>query len=348
MLSIVGARPQFIKAAPVGRALAEAGINEVLLHTGQHYDPQMSEVFFTELGIQEPDYNLGVGSGSHGAQTAAMLTGIEEVLLRERPDWLLIYGDTNSTLAGALAAAKLGVRVAHVEAGLRSYNRAMPEEINRVVADSLSTLLFCPTEVAVENLAREGITEGVHIVGDVMYDAVLWAAERADDGILAKLGVQDKGYILATIHRASNTDDPGNLRGIMTALEQACAPVIFPAHPRTRKALEAHGANPGPNVILTEPVSYVEMLALEKHAQAIVTDSGGVQKEALWLGVPCITARDETEWVETVECGWNTLTGADPERILAALAAPKPGTAPPSIYGDGHAAVRIAEIIRNA
>ncbi len=349
ILSVVGARPQFVKAAPVSRALEAAGINEVLLHTGQHYDPNMSAVFFSELGMRTPDYNLGVGSGSHATQTAAMLMGIEGVLLAERPDFLMIYGDTNSTLAGALAAAKLGVPVAHVEAGLRSYNRAMPEEINRVVADSLSSLLFCPTQVAQENLAREGVTSGAHVVGDVMYDAVLWAGERLQEGeggILLRLELESGQYLLATVHRASNADNPGNLAAIVSTLGETGERVVFPVHPRTRKALEGAGITLGESVLMIEPVSYLDMLALEKHARTILTDSGGVQKEAFWFEVPCVTLRDETEWVETVECGWNILTGADRARILAAVNAPRPRTKPPKVYGDGHAAERITEIMR--
>jgi UDP-N-acetylglucosamine 2-epimerase len=311
----------------------------------------MSGVFFSELGIEEPDYNLGAGSGSHGTQTAAMLTGIEDVLLSERPDWLLIYGDTNSTLAGALAAAKLGVPVAHVEAGLRSYNRSMPEEINRVVADSLSTLLFCPTSTALDNLAREGVANGVHVVGDVMYDAVLWASERVpvgEDSILARLGLEPGEYLLATVHRASNTDSVENLTAIMWALHATEERVVFPVHPRTLKALYNAGIRPGDNILQIEPVSYFDMIALEKHARKILTDSGGVQKEALWFGVPCITMRDETEWVETVECGWNTLTGTNPARILEAAHAPKPQGTPPQIYGDGKAAEKIATLLKEA
>lgn len=349
IVSVVGARPQFIKAAPVGRALEDAGIQEVVLHTGQHYDAGMSDVFFAELGIREPRYNLGVGSGSHATQTAAMLTGIEAVLMSERPDWLLIYGDTNSTLAGALAAAKLGVPIAHVEAGLRSYNRAMPEEINRVVADSLSSVLFCPTSVAASNLAREGITSGVYVVGDVMYDAILSVARRAEEiavRLLSRLGVEPGRYLLATVHRASNTDDPRALAGIMAALSACGEPVVFPVHPRTRKVLDMCGTKIGKNLLAIPPVSYLEMLALERQARKILTDSGGVQKEALWMGVPCITLRDETEWVETVECGWNTLVGTDEGRILAAIAAPRPGSGPPQPYGDGRAAERIADVMR--
>jgi UDP-N-acetylglucosamine 2-epimerase len=346
VLSVVGARPQFIKAAPVSRALRQAGVHEVLLHTGQHYDYGMSAVFFEELGMQEPHYNLGVGSGSHAAQTAAMLTGIEAVILDERPHRVVVYGDTNSTLAGALAAAKVGVPVAHVEAGLRSYNRSMPEEINRVVADRLSSVLFCPTQVAADNLAREGITEGIHIVGDVMYDAVLWASERMECAqVLSRLGVEPGKYLLATVHRASNTDDPRNLASIMLALSRAGHTVVFPVHPRTRKAMREAGITPGSNVLAVDPVSYLEMLTLEKHARAILTDSGGVQKEAFWFGVPCITLREETEWVETVELGWNTLAGTDPDRILAALDKPKPLAPPPPVYGDGRASERIAAVL---
>lgn len=351
ILTVIGARPQFIKAAPVCRALNCAGIEEVLLHTGQHYDAAMSDVFFSELDIPAPAYNLGVGSGSHAAQTANMLVGIEQALLAEKPGALLIYGDTNSTLAGALAASKLHVQVFHVEAGLRSYNRSMPEEINRVVADSLSRLLFCPTAVAEANLAREGILSGVHVVGDVMYDAVILSASRAEKvapALLSRLEVESGGYLLATVHRASNTDDPANLAAIMTALSSCGETVIFPVHPRTRHALEAAGLTPGSNVRLIEPVSYLEMLSLERHARKILTDSGGVQKEALWLRVPCVTMRDETEWVETVELGWNTLTGADTARVLAAIATPNPGTEPPPVYGDGHVADRIADLISNA
>jgi UDP-N-acetylglucosamine 2-epimerase len=308
----------------------------------------MSAVSFEELGMREPDFNLGVGSGTHATQTSAMLTGIESVLLSEKPDYLLIYGDTNSTLAGALAAAKLGVPVAHVEAGLRSFNRTMPEEINRVVADRLSTLLFCPTGVAAYNLDLEGIRDGVYIVGDVMYDAVLWAVEQKGsdaEAVLSRCGLQSNGYLLATVHRASNTDEPRNLASILSALDASGERVAFPVHPRTRKAMQEAGISPGANVLMIEPVSYLEMLALERHARTILTDSGGVQKEALWLGVPCITLRDETEWVETVECGWNTLAGTNRDRILAALRNPKPQGVAPTLYGDGRAAEAIAEVL---
>lgn len=339
VVTIVGARPQFIKAAAVSRVL-RLRHREVLVHTGQHYDANMSAVFFDELGIPPPDVNLAVGSASHGAQTGAMLAKIEEVLLAERPDRVLVYGDTNSTLAGALAAAKLHIPVAHVEAGLRSFNRAMPEEINRVLTDHVSNLLLCPSETAVENLAREGITRGVTLIGDVMADALRMAAERADNSVLESSGVQPGGYALATVHRAENTDDPLRLQGILTGLTLLEMPVIVPAHPRARRAIAALGWTPPAHVRLIEPVGYLGMVALMRGARVILTDSGGVQKEAYWLGIPCVTLRDETEWVETVTHGWNTLVGADPERIVAAARQPLPATLRPPLYGDGHAAER--------
>jgi len=336
VLTIVGARPQFIKLAPVSRALRQSGVHEVIVHTGQHYDHGMSQVFFDELGIPAPDFNLGVGSGSHGVQTGEMLAKIEEVVLAEKPDWLMVYGDTNSTLAGALAASKLHVPVAHVEAGLRSFNRRMPEEINRVLTDHISSLLFCPTETAVRNLAVESITRGVHLIGDVMLDALLDAQERAKarSTVIERLGLVEKQYLLATVHRAENTDDPERLRAIMAALSQLAEtePVIFPVHPRTRKALEAIGVNTSPDSQLSTlnsqpaapaaslhfipPLGYLDLVRLSSSARVILTDSGGLQKEAYWLGVPCVTLRDETEWVETVESGWNVLAGADAKNVI--------------------------------
>ena len=359
VVSIVGARPQFIKAAPVSRALRAARHAEVLVHTGQHYDSNMSAIFFDELGLQPPAHNLGIGSGMHGAQTGAMLAGVERVLAAERPDWALIYGDTNSTLAGALAAANLHIRVAHVEAGLRSFNRRMPEEINRVVADHLSDLLLVPSQTAVDNLAAEGLTRGVHLVGDVMVDALALAAERAQDRpeALARLGVAEHGYLLVTIHRAENTDSPPRLKNILAALEELNEPVVFPVHPRTRKVLEAihpkygaatplqgHEGSAG-NLKLIEPVGYLEMVRLEQSARMILTDSGGIQKEAYWLRVPCVTLRDETEWVETVRAGWNIIAAADTARIIQAVRAFKPPADHPRLYGDGHAAERIAALL---
>ena len=352
--SIVGTRPQFIKIAPVSRVLRERH-SAILVHTGQHYDDNMSAVFFEELSLPPPDYHLGVGSGSHGAQTGAMLTRIEEVLLAERPDWVLVYGDTNSTLAGALAAAKLHIRVAHIEAGLRSFNRAMPEEINRVVADHLSDLLLCPGQTAVDNLAAEGIRRGAHIVGDVMADALAFAVERtrsrsdASPTVLARLGLVERGYLLATVHRAENTDDAGRLRNILAALDTlaACEPVIFPVHPRTHKAIEGLDPSPVSQVRLVEPVGYLDMVMLEQSARMILTDSGGMQKEAYWLGVPCITLRDETEWVETVQMGWNVLAGADIEKIIRAVRLfAMPGHRPP-LYGEGQVAARCVALLES-
>ncbi len=345
ILSVVGARPQFIKAAPVSRALRQT-VHEVLVHTGQHYDYGMSAVFFDELGIPEPDYNLGIGSGVHGWQTGQMLIRIEEVLLKERPNWALVYGDTNSTLAGALAAVKLHIPVAHVEAGLRSFNRAMPEEHNRVLTDHAADLLFCPTQTAVDNLAREGIVNGVHLVGDVMYDALLHNVALAEQrsGVLARLGLSPGHYALATLHRPANTDDPARLGAILAALEEIGQeyPVVFPVHPRTRQRLPQY---PISNVQLTEPVGYLDMLVLEKNTRLILTDSGGVQKEAYLFGVPCLTLRDETEWVETVEAGWNLLVGADRAAIVRAAREFRPPGSPSPLFGDGRASQRIAAML---
>ncbi|HJX39112.1 MAG TPA: UDP-N-acetylglucosamine 2-epimerase (non-hydrolyzing) [Anaerolineae bacterium] len=341
--SVVGARPQFIKAAPLDRELRRL-CTHVLIHTGQHYDFSMSAVFFEELHIPEPDYNLGVGSASHGRQTGEMLIRIEETLEQERPDCLLVYGDTNSTLAGALAAAKLHLPVAHVEAGLRSFNRSMPEEINRVLTDHVADILFCPTETARSNLSREGIAQGVFNFGDVMYDAVLQSREVLDrpSSLLSSLGLLPGSYLLVTVHRPSNTDQEENLSSILDALRETGEEVIFPAHPRTRQALARLGSEVPSNVRLLEPVSYVNMLLLERNARLILTDSGGMQKEAYFFGVPCITLREETEWVETVEAGWNLLVGASKPRILQAARDFHPQGDRPEIFGDGRASERIA------
>ena len=347
IVTIVGARPQFIKAAPVSHLLRNKK-SEVLIHTGQHYDNNLSDVFFNELAIPSPDYNLGVGSGPHGEQTGAMLTAIEKILIKEIPDWALIYGDTNSTLAGALAAAKLHIPVAHIEAGLRSFNRLMPEEINRVVSDHLSDLLLCPSEVAVSNLAAEGITQGVHNVGDVMADALFYAVKTAyqKSGILTRLSLAKKKYLLATVHRAENTDDHQNLKAIFIALSNVGETVVFPIHPRTRSALKSiNNFSLSPNIHLIDPVSYLDMVRLESEARMILTDSGGIQKEAYWLGVPCITLRDETEWVETVQVGWNRLAGANSDLILELVQSFTPPSARPSLYGDGNAAERCVALL---
>jgi UDP-N-acetylglucosamine 2-epimerase len=344
ILTIVGARPQFIKAAAVSHVV-RARHREVLLHTGQHYDAAMSDRFFQELKLPKPDVELGVGSGSHASQISQMLTGIESAIAGQRPDVVLLYGDTNSTLAGALAAAKMHVPIAHVEAGLRSFNRRMPEEINRVVTDQLSALLLCPSETAVANLAREGITNGVHLVGDVMADVISRFGAGANGQPLERFGVAPREYFVATTHRAENTDDTARLAAILTALDSLPSRVIVPMHPRLRAAIATHRLKIGANVTAVDPVGYLEMIALVKHARALLTDSGGLQKEAYWLGVPCVTMRDETEWIETVAAGWNTITGADTQRIVqAASSAPRP-TVRPALYGDGNAAGRIVELL---
>lgn len=320
VVSIVGARPQFIKAAVLSREIRKEH-TEILVHTGQHYDPNMSDVFFRELGIPTPEYHLGIGSGSHGKQTGAMLAAIEPVLQKEDPDWVLVYGDTNSTLAGSLAAVKLHIRLAHVEAGLRSCDKNMPEEINRVLTDHVSDLLFCPTQTAVENLKKEGITQGVYLVGDVMLEAHSWAVAQSQGSsvILDQLGLRSKDYVLATIHRAENTDDLMKLRNILDAFNQLDQTVVWPLHPRTAKKLQEINWYASMHVHLIPPVGYFEMVKLEQNARMIITDSGGVQKEAYWLSVPCVTLRDETEWVETVRSGWNRLAGTQTQSILDAI-----------------------------
>jgi len=381
LIHIVGARPQFIKMAVISRAIAEYNrnrkmnseeVHELVVHTGQHYDYELSEVFFHELHIPKPHYDLEVGSASHGEQTGEMLRRVEQVLLKEEPDIILVYGDTNSTLAGALAAAKLHMPVAHVEAGLRSFNKRMPEEINRVLTDHASTILFCPTEKAVENLKGEGfisIVNGGRLaplglgeldlnyspdnplvinVGDVMYDSVLYNLDLAEEKstILQDLCLERKSFYLATVHRAENTDDPNRFEEIFTAFQEIAAQgikLICPLHPRTRKVLANRGMKNLPaNLKLIEPVSYLDMLVLEKNAKHILTDSGGVQKEAFILRVPCITLRKRTEWVETVEAGWNILVGIDREKMVSyAKYFPLPRDRERTIFGDGRAGERI-------
>lgn len=348
VLTVVGARPQFIKAFPVSQALRESH-EEVLVHTGQHYDEGLSDVFFEELAIPEPDYHLGVGSASHATQTAEMMTGIESLIDDESPDVVLVYGDTNSTLAGALVAAKEDVAIAHVEAGLRSGNWSMPEEVNRVLTDHASDLLFAPSDAAAENLRAEGITAGVHVTGDVMHDAILHARERAEDcsRVTEELGVEDDEFVLATVHRAGNTDDPARLESIMSGLAAAPKPVVFPAHPRTVGALEEHGLweSYADEMRLIEPVGYLDFVRLLDGADRVATDSGGVQKEAFYLDTPCLTLRDETEWTETLECGWNVLVGARESAISDALTRTFAPEANPPLYGDGTAAERILDAL---
>lgn len=346
IVTVIGARPQFIKCAPVSAALRRQH-REVLVHTGQHYDNNMSQVFFDELEIPTPDVSLGIGGGSHAEQTGQMLIGIEKILLKEKPDWCLVYGDTNSTLAGALAAAKLQVPVAHVEAGLRSFNREMPEEINRVLTDHAADILFCPTEEASRQLRSEGISSGVHVVGDVMLDVQerLLPKARANSHILETLGVEPQDYLLATIHRAGNTDNIGNLRLLLDTLGRIDRRVVFPMHPRTRRAVAEHSLPIPAGVRVIDPLGYLDILQLEANADAILTDSGGMQKEAYWLGVRCITLRAETEWTETVMTGWNRLVGNDPEKILDAVQNWYPQGIRPDIYGNGNAAIKINEIL---
>jgi UDP-GlcNAc3NAcA epimerase len=364
ILTIVGARPQFVKAAVVSRAIArsrEAGaeIQEVIVHTGQHYDPQMSDVFFDEMDIPRPAIHLEIGGLSHGAMTGRMLERIESVIERERPRWVLVYGDTNSTLAGALAAAKLHIPVTHVEAGLRSFNKRMPEEINRVLTDHVSDLLFAPTTTAVENLLREGLArERILEVGDVMFDASRFYLDRAASRshIASTLSLESGGYVLSTVHRAENTDSPSRLAAIVEGLAQVAdqMSVVLPLHPRTRKIIASNAVMAASVKALTviDPVGYLDMVMLERHAAVIATDSGGVQKEAYFYGVPCVTLRDETEWVELLEAGANRLAPpqsaeAVKDAVLAALAT-RGQQFPGVLYGDGNAAERIIQALVRA
>ena len=347
VLSVVGARPQFVKLAPLSRLLRQQA-TETIVHSGQHYDAGLSEVFFEELGLPAPNRNLGIGSGLHGEQTGAMLAAIERILIEVEPDLVAVFGDTNTTLAGALAAAKLTIPIAHVEAGLRSRNRGMPEEVNRVLVDHVSALLFAPGVEARENLRSEGIEEGVHVVGDIMLDAVLQHAERARDRstVLERLGLADGCYLVATVHRAANTDAPERLRAIMEGLGSLEYPVILPLHPRTAASLKRHGIRLPGNVLGTAPVGYLDMLRLVSGARCVITDSGGLQKEAFYLERPCLTLREETEWPETVQAGWNRLVSPEPEDLRAALGAMSGDLPePPELYGDGRTAERILRVI---
>ena len=350
MLTVVGARPQFVKLAPLSRALRRH-FREVLVHTGQHYDREMSDAFFSQLRLPKPDRHLGVGSGPHGRMTGRMLAALEEVLEEERPDLVVVIGDTNSTLAGALAATKLGLKVAHVEAGLRSFDARMPEEVNRKLTDHVSTLLLCPTAAAVDNLGAEGITRGVHRVGDVMADAVRLHLPRARRQRRPLDGLHLRSYYLATLHRQENVDDPARLCAVFEALARLTHPVVLPLHPRTRARLAAARLRPGGSLRIVPPQPYLAMLRLQAEARAVLTDSGGMQKEAFLLGTPCVTLRDSTEWVETLESGANRLAGADPRRIAQAVSQLErrpPRWDPRRTYGDGRAADRIARIIARA
>lgn len=349
--TVVGARPQFIKAAVVSRALRKQyNIEEKIIHTGQHYDKTMSAVFFDELDIPKPHYNLGIGGGSHGQNTGRMIEKIESVLLKDVPDHLLVYGDTDSTLAGALAAAKLNIPVIHVEAGLRSYNRQMPEEINRVLTDHIAKLLLAPTEIAVNNLASEGISgEGVHLVGDVMFDAALFYTGVAvtKSKILSKLAIQPQNYILATIHRQENTDDRKRLAAIVQGLAGSDLPIILPLHPRTAACLSKFDLLLPSTVLAIEPVGYLDMVMLEKHASLIVTDSGGIQKEAFFHKIPCVTLRNETEWVELTKSGWNSVVKPDNHKDIQTAINSNIGKSGENValYGNGNSSTQIAKII---
>lgn len=348
ILTVVGARPQFVKAAALSSALRERDWDEYLVHTGQHYDDSMSEVFFSELGIPDPDVNLGIGSGHHGETTGRMMAGIERECLEDRPDLVLVYGDTNSTLAAALVASKLHIPIAHVESGLRSFDRRMPEEVNRILADHVSSLLFCPSQSAVTNLKKEGVTEGVFEVGDIMRDALCMFLQRAKErsNAIERFGLNPGEYALLTIHRPSNTDDVETLEELLEAAGEM-GPVLFPAHPRCSESVrELISRNIlKDNIQVVEPLGYLDFLAAASQARFIATDSGGLQKEAYWLKVPCITLREQTEWIETVETGWNRLVGNSAEAFrdaVCSLALPKSHH---ELYGDGKTAIRICDII---
>jgi len=351
ILTIAGTRPQLVKIAAVSRVLRKS-FDEVLVNTGQHYDYNMAGVFFDELNIPKPDYDLGIGSDTHGRQTGKMMMAVEEIVEKEKPDAILVYGDTNSTLAGAIVASKLHIPIIHIEAGLRSYNKEMPEEINRIMTDHVSTLLFAPTDLAVGNLAKESITEGVHQVGDVMYDAVLYNIALAEEKhSLSDYDLNSGEYVLGTIHRADNTDNQNRLEAVLKAFSALEEKVFLPLHPRTKSKIDSFGLNSileqANNIKIVEPISYLEMLLLEKHAKAIVTDSGGVQKEAYFAKVPCITLRDQTEWLETIETGWNQLVNPLEVDLAEKLSNLQFGEPIEDLYGDGNAAEKIVMILKN-
>ncbi|MFW6173102.1 MAG: non-hydrolyzing UDP-N-acetylglucosamine 2-epimerase [Elusimicrobiota bacterium] len=349
VVTIVGARPQFIKMAPLSRELWKH-FDEIVIHTGQHYDYEMNKIFFEKLDIPTPDYNLGVGSSTHAEQTGQMLIGIEKILRKVEPDYVLVYGDTNSTLAGTLAAVKLNIPVGHVEAGLRSFDRSMPEEINRVLTDHASDVLFAPTETALRNIKKEGIIRGVYLTGDVMFDALINNIKIAEkSNVIEKHNLQKRDYLLTTVHRPSNTDNKENLENILKAFSAVNERIIFPAHPRTIKFIRKHGLTSkiGENVSIIDPVSYLDFLWLEKNAKKILTDSGGVQKEAYLLNIPCITLRKNTEWVETVEGGWNILVDTNKEKIIESINDFTPKKKPRNVFGNGKACTKIVRILKD-
>jgi UDP-GlcNAc3NAcA epimerase len=349
IVTVIGARPQFIKAAVVSQALRVAGHQEILVNTGQHYDDNMAQVFFDEMGIPKPHFNLGVGSGTHAAQTSAALVGLEEILIREKPDWVILFGDTNATIAGALAASKLHIKIAHIEAGLRSFNRRMPEEINRIVTDVLSEKKFVPTQVAVDNLHQEGITSGIHIVGDVMVDALMQYTPigEAQSDVLARHQLTEKSFVLLTIHRPSNADDDIRFKHILEAVGSVEQTVVFPVHPRSKARVQRLLKDVNRSILTIDPVGYLDMMVLEKAAHTIITDSGGIQKEAYLHRTPCLTVRNETEWVETVRDGWNILVGETVEKIPELVSNFPTPTRWEAHYGQGDAAHTIVEILAN-
>lgn len=348
VLSVVGARPQFVKLAPISNAFVREGIDHIIVHTGQHYDPMLSDVFFTDLGIPSPDVHLGVGSGSHGEQTGAMLARMDGILATYQPDWVLVYGDTNSTLAAALSAVKLHYPVAHLEAGLRSFNRRMPEEHNRVLTDHAADLLLAPTRVAQQHLAHEGLADRTVVVGDVMTDNLMYELEKLGDApspVGNELGFEDFSYSIATIHRAENTDDPQRLESVLNSLRQVGHPVVILAHPRLVAKCKEHGIElAGGDLIPHSPISYPELLASVRRARGVITDSGGLQKEAFLLRIPCTTVRSETEWIETVELGWNVLVEPG-EDLVKAASRPRPEDTAEAPYGDGKTAELVAKVL---
>ena len=350
ILSVVGARPQFIKLALLSQEIKKH-FKEIIVHTGQHYDYEMSKIFFKNLEIPEPDYNLGVGSAEREEQIKKMNDGLEKIFLEEKPDLVIVFGDTNSTLAGAQVASKLGIKLAHVESGMRSFDKTMPEEINRIETDKVSDILFCSTKTAVDNLDKEGMKGSIHLVGDIMIDALkasIAAAEK-NSNIIEQLNLKEKEFMVATVHRAGNTDDEENLKNIVEAFVECGDKIVFPVHPRTTKALKSYGLDrkfEATNVIVVKPFGYIDMLVLEKNSKKILTDSGGVQKEAYFFKVPCITLRDETEWVETVDDGWNILTGSNKSKILDAIGDFLPQRKQHENYGNGNSASKIVEILK--
>lgn len=351
IVTILGARPQFIKASVVSSAFKKAGIDEIIIHTGQHFDSSMSDVFFQDLNLPQPQYHLNIHSLNHGAMTGRMMEKIEEVLLENSTDHICVYGDTNSTLAGALVAAKLHIPLAHIEAGLRSFNRQMPEEVNRVVTDHLSQLLFAPTSLAVECLQKEGVFAGIHLVGDVMMDSVLsyQAKAKQTSDVLKENNLIANKFYLATVHRPSNTDEPKRLSSILKSLTKLDLPVVFPIHPRTQAQIQKMGLShylENYSIVPIPPVSYLDMLMLESNCKAVITDSGGMQKEAYLFGRPCLTLRNETEWKETVEVGWNQLV--QPEDLCQAISNFTAPIETPALYGQGDASTKIAQILSSS